>query len=250
MRVGASKRIAAVRLEEKKEALDFADHLASPADTVYVGLVGGSDPASMSVRWAQSFLRFDRRPSYFSNIFLFTGRGDAILECRVVGADPTRPETQGVVRDRARRYQNPEAWPNKALVGFTFSQIEGGASPQARLRAVLDAARNEKAVRERYDLWKMIAAWQPYLFEPHRTPNPLVERSPHPGAAYVRWALGMAGIEGAPGALDEFDAPEHFWAAANYWYETYEDASVGVSLTLVRDIADPAGTVTVPEPSR
>lgn len=247
MRVGASKRIKAVSLETKKEKLDFAARLDSPEDTLYVGLVGGSDPASMSVRWAQSFLRFDRRPSYFSTMFIFTGRGDAILECRLVGADPSTPETQGIVRDRARRYQSAEAWPNKALIGFKFSEIEGGIAPRARLRAVIDAARNEKAIRERYDLWKMIASWQPYLFEPHQTPNPLVERSPHPGAAYVRWALGMAGVEGAPGALDEFDAPEHFWAAANYWYETYADPSVGVSLSLVRDIADPAGKVSVPK---
>jgi hypothetical protein len=56
----------------------------------------------------------------------------------------------------------------------------------------------------------------------------------------------MAGIEGAPGALDELDAPEHLWAAANYWYDAYSDASVGVTVSLVRDITDPAGTVTLP----
>jgi hypothetical protein len=245
MRFGGNERIAAVSLEKKKEELDFAARLESPEDTVYVGLVGGTDPASISVRWAQSFLRFDRRPSYFSNVFMFTGRGDAILECRVVGADPTRPETQGIVRDRARRYRDAEAWPNKALIGFKFLATEGGLAPQARLRAVLDAARNEKAIRERYDLWKMIASWQPYLFEPHRTANPLVEKAPHPGAAYVRWALGMAGVEAAPGALDEFDAPEHFWAAANYWYDSYEQPSVGVSLSLVRDIRDPSARVSL-----
>ncbi len=245
MRFGGSKRIEAVSLEKKREELDFAARLESPEDTLYVGLVGGHDPASISVRWAQSFLRFDRRPSYFSNIFIFTGRGDAILECRVVGADPTRPETQGIMRDRARRYRDPKAWPNKALVGFRFVQTEGGLAPAARLRTVLDAARNEKAIRERYDLWRMIASWQPYLFEPQRVSNPLVEKSAHPGAAYVRWALSMAGVEGAPGALDEFDAPEHFWAAANYWYDTYEQPSVGVSLSLVRDIRDPSACVSV-----
>jgi hypothetical protein len=246
MRFGGSERIAAVRLEKKREPLDFAALITDPAGTVYVGLVGGSDPASMNVRLAQSFLRFDRRPSYVSHVFLFTGRGDAMLECRLVGADPAKPETQGVVRDRARRYRDEKAWPNKALIGFTFKEAEGGRTPAERVRRVLDAAREPKAVRERYDLWQMIATWQPYLFEPARYPNPLVERSPHPGAAYVRWALGMAGIEGAPGALDEFDAPEHFWAAANYWYEAYADASVGVKVTLVRDIGDPAGCVTVP----
>ena len=116
MRIGASKRIAAVSLEKKREELDFATRLESPEDTLYIGLVGGTDPASISVRYAQSFLRFDRRPSYFSNIFIFTGRGDAILECRLVGADPTRPETQGIMRDRARRYRDSKAWPKRLRV--------------------------------------------------------------------------------------------------------------------------------------
>ena len=246
MRLGASKRIKAVRLEEKREVLDFAARIVSPADTIYVGLVGGRDPASMTVRLAQSFLRFDRRPSYFSHVFLFTGRGDAILECRLVGADPSRPETQGVVRDRARRYQDAEDWPNKALIGFTFREVKGGDAPSKRVKSVLDAATDSRKIRERYDVWSMIAAWQPYLFEPHRHANPLVERSPHPGAAFVRWALGMAGIEGSPGALDELDAPEHLWAAANYWYEAYAK-SVAVTVSLVRDITDQAGTVSLPE---
>jgi hypothetical protein len=151
-----------------------------------------------------------------------------------------------VLRDRARRYQDAAKWPNKALIGFTFRENKGDQSPAKRVKAVLEAATDPRKIRERYDVWSMIAAWQSYLFEPHRHANPLVERSPHPGAAYVRWALGMAGIEGAPGALDELDAPEHLWAAANYWYDAYSDASVGVTVSLVRDITDPAGTVTLP----
>ena len=87
---------------------------------------------------------------------------------------------------------------------------------------------------------------KPYLYEPDQTPNPLAGGGPHPGAAYVRWALGMVGVESAPGALDEFDAPEHFWAAANYWYRQYEDESIRVSISLTRSIADPAGKVSLP----
>jgi len=243
MRIGGKQRLDAVELEGTKRGLDFKSAITSPADTIYVGLAGGSDPASIAVRHAQSFLRFDRRPSYFSHVFLFTGQGDGILECRVVGADPTRPETLGIARDRARRYASDEDWPNKAVIGFTFLPSRGGQAPAERQAKVLAAAKDSKAVRERYDLWKMVAGWQPYLFEPNRTANPLAERMPHPGAAYVRWALSAAGVEAAPSALDEFDAPEHFWASAYYWHRQYADPSVGVNVTLVRDIRDKAGAV-------
>jgi hypothetical protein len=237
---------AAIKAKEvTRGTFDFAGTIASPSDTVYVGLVGGTDPASIAVRRAQSMLRFDRRPSYFSHIFLFTGRGDSMLECRVVGADPTRPETGGIIRDRARRYTDAEAWPNKAVVGFTFTPVPGGTEPGERVKQVLTAARNVKLVRERYDLWSIVGSWQPYLFEPAKIPNPLVEGSPHPGAAFVRWALSMAGVEGTPSALDEYDAPEHFWAASKYWYKQYADPSVAVKISVVRQIGDKAGCVRV-----
>ena len=246
MRVGAIKRIEAVELKPTEKVFDFASLITRPKEAIYVGLVGGCDPASVAVRQAQSFLRFDRRPSYFSHVFLFAGRGDALLECRLVGADPSRPENGGIWRDRARRYADPKDYPNKAVIEFGFTPAPNGLTAEERVSKVLKAARDPRLVRERYDLWEMVAGWQQYLFEPVRTPNPLAERLPHPGAAYVRWALGMAGIEAAPGALDEFDAPEHFWAAANYWYRQYADKSVGVKLTLVRQIADKACTVRLP----
>jgi len=246
MRFMGQQRLQAVVLKQTGRPFDFGSLITSPEDTVYVGLVGGRDPASIAIRQAQSFLRFDRRPSYFSQVFLFTGRGEGILECRVVGADPTRPESCGVIRDRARRYADPESWPNKAVVGFTFLPAEGGVEPKARVKKVLGAAGAASAVRDRYDLWEMIAGWQPYLFEPSRTANPLAGRLAHPGAAYVRYALGFAGIEAAPGALDQFDAPEHFWAAAYYWYRAYADPAVGVRVSLWRQIQDQSASVTVP----
>ena len=254
MRVGATERIEAVDLDNTRRQFKFDQFLSDPSTTVYIGLVGGNDPASMAVRRAQSFLRFDRRPSYFSHIFLFDGASGDILESRVVDADPKTPEDGGIVTDKVSRYRNFKTFPNVALIAFHFQNVGGELSPQQRVARVLELAKNAKAIRERYDLWQMIARWQPYIFEPERNPNPLVGGAPHPGAAFVRWALSAAGVEGAPGALDEFDAPEHFWAAANYWYKQYSDPSVAVNVSLVRSIADPLGEVAAvekpPVPSR
>lgn len=243
MRVGGQKKISAREIRSTGTTFDYKALVTRPKDTVYVGMVGGNDPASMAVRHAQSFLRFDRRPAYFSHLFFFTGKGDEILECRLVDADPGKPENGGLFKSRASRYADLRAFPNVAVISLTFEAVQGGTDPTRRVRNVLDAARDWKGVRGRYDLWAMIAGWQPYLFDPARTPNPLAAQYPHPGAAYLRWALSTAGVESSPGAMDEFDAPEHFWAAANYWYKQYAEKSVGVRLELVRRIGDAAGTV-------
>jgi len=243
MRFSGEERIEAQDFDKHRTQFKFDNLVKDTTNTIYVGLVGGSDPASMAVRRAQSFLRFDRRPSYFSEIFLFSGSGSDILECKVVDADPKVPEGGGISTSKASHYHNAKAYPNSALIGFQFRDSNGGTSPSERVLKVLKAANDQKAIRERYDLWQMLAIWQPYLFEPDRTPNPLSGGAPHPGAAFVRWALGAAEIEAAPGALDEFDAPEHFWAAANYWHGQYAQRSVGVEISLVRSITDPLGTV-------
>ena len=84
----------------------------------------------------------------------------------------------------------------------------------------------------------MIAGWQEFLFEPDRTPNPLAGELAHPGTVFVRWALEAGGIETAPSALDQYDAPEHVWAAALWWGESYADESVGVEVSVRKHITD------------
>ncbi len=238
MRTSGGRQTAERIIEPTQEPFDFRAILTDTDRTVYVGLVGGSDPASKALRWAQSFLRFDRLPSWFSHAFLFTGAGDGIIECRLVDADARRPENGGVWEARASRYSDPQEYPNVAVIGFQLQAIEGGVKPADRVKGVIRAARDHKGIRARYDLWAMVAAWQSFLFDPTRTHNPLAERLAHPGALLVRYALNEAGIESAPGAQDEYDAPEHIWAAAKWWQKAYEQPSVGARLSIVRCIRD------------
>lgn len=247
MRASSGKRQKPKSIARAKQRLNFTRYLTRTDETIYVGLVGGSDPASIALRRAQGFLRFDRRPSYFSHAFLFTGRDDQVLECRVVDADPMVPEEGGVYKGSANeRYGDVRAFPNAAIVGYRFLATDGGESPNRRVKRVLDAARNTVAIRERYDLWEMVAGWQRFLFEPDRTANPLAGELPHPGAAFVRWALEAGGIEAAPSALNQFDAPEHIWAAALWWTESYADRSVGVDVQVQRHIRDEVCAVVGP----
>ena len=80
-------------------------------------------------------------------VFLFTGKEDAILEARVIGADPVRPETGGVVEGSASRYRSRKAYPNAAVVSVTFQKVKGGIPPAERVAKVLDAARDVDVAR-------------------------------------------------------------------------------------------------------
>lgn len=253
MRIGDEQKIQARFVGSKStKGLSYAEYVTKAATSLHVGLAGANDPAAIAVRRAQSFLRFDRRPSYFSEIFLLTGNGDEIIYCPLVGADCRKPEGLGIVIGNTSAFADAEQWPNQAIVSFTFpppkKKDKQAIQPADRVARALKAARDPKAARERYDLWAMTAAWQRYLFEPVRTPNPLMGDTPHPGAAFIRWVLSLAGVETSPSALDELDAPEHLWASANYWYRSYETPEIAAEVSLVRDIRDPAGTVSLPAP--
>ncbi len=238
MRWSDQKRNRPTKL--RSHGADLLRAVARAPEALHVGLVGACDPASAAVRRAQSVLRFDRRPSHFSHAFLFTGEEDRILECRLVEADPSRPEFNGVCLSRAARYADPAHHPNLALISFRFL-----VEPERR-QAVLDRARTPDAARDRYDFHALAGAWQAFLFDPEGEPNPLTRDVPHPGAAYLRWALEAAGLESAPGAVHQNDAPEHLWAAALRWSKAYARSDLRVRVEVASSIRDPRCTTSDP----
>ena len=212
--------------------------LVSGENSVHFFLAGACDPASVAIRRGQSYMRMDRRPSYFSEAGIFTGRDDEVLSIKVVGADPTQPESQGIVRTSSGEYSDTRRYPNLVLVSLTVE-----SDSDRRVASFRRRTRNPEAIRDRFDTWAMLAGWQHYLFEPDRSPNPMHSGVSHPGATFVRWMLDAVGIEGAPGATEEADSPEHLWALAKWWSESMADPAVGVSLDYYRVISDPGCTV-------
>ena len=51
-------------------------------------------------------------------------------------------------------------------------------------------------------------------------------------------ALEAGSVQTAPSALDQYDAPEHIWAAALWWGESYSDESVAVEVSVRRHITN------------
>ncbi len=208
--------------------------IKNPDNTIYIGLAGACDPASVAVRHAQTFMRFDRRPSYFSDVFVFTGREDEVILAPIVGADPSRPESLGIIRASCDDFAVVRRHPNIALIAVT---LEVNASE--RMKRFYRAVRQPAVIAEDRRLWSLVADWQPYVFQPDRVTNPLHEGVSHPGTVLARWLLAEAGVEGAPGATEDADAPEHLWAFAKWWGEAMKDEAVSATVKHHRNITDP-----------
>ena len=197
-----------------------------------IGLVGSRDIPGVTLRRAQSVLRWDRRPSLWSHAFLIAQplrrRGNVakldILEIPLFprnGQFP-KPESNGLNESTLEVYANPQVDANVALITVAKAQTEGepvGLSNQ-EVRAIAERAGQPNADRLRYDLWDCLCAWQQYLWSEGQGPNPLREGVPVPSSAFVEMAYEAIGLDLVPSASERNSAPEHLWNAAVWWHQS------------------------------
>jgi hypothetical protein len=206
-------------------------------------LVGGADFASWTVRSQQAPMRFDRRPSDYSQAALICewnardpkqSWGLEIDPVRV-GAAQQLPEYAGVTPFRLGDYADTEAYPNVAIIEVPL--------PAERAQLVLDAARTPTRDTMRFPLMRWLAAWRAFVSLPETIPHPLLNRVPHPGAAFVAMAYEAAEVTLVPGATDLQHCPELLWANAKYW-----GSAVGNNVRVSRTLRDEAARVPTARP--
>jgi hypothetical protein len=212
-------------LEFFAAALDgFATHGIGNGGLMTVGLIGQRDLPGVTLRQAQSVLRWDLRPSLWSHAFLLAETVDPESE-RVASApvlevtlhprtgDFPRPEWNGVNLGPLARYRDWRVDANVALLAVHMTDDEA--------RLVAERARDFNVDRVRYNLWEMLGVWQGYLWSHGQRPNPLNEGIPVFSAAYVEMAFEAIGLDVTPAASERNSAPEHVWNAAVWWHDVY-----------------------------
>lgn len=196
-----------------------------------IGLLGQRDLPGHMLRTAQSFLRWDQRPSLWSHAFLLTEDTSRRLlkkrgKVHPLGSLPTAevalhsrtgefppPERNGVTKGRLGLYADAKVDANAALLAIQMSRSE--------VEAVAARAEDPNHDRIRYDLWSSLGVWQGYLWAQGERPNPLREGVPIFSASYVEMVYEAAGIDLAPGASEQNSAPEHLWNAALWWHDGF-----------------------------
>ncbi len=190
-----------------------------------VGLVGSRDLPGNCLRTAQSILRWDLRPSFWSHVFVVAEsvtsrtplRSLAILEIPLHPRDGLfpKPEQNGINVGRLGNYEDNTLDANVALMAVSMSDAEA--------KTLHKRAKSWNYDRVRYNFWDMLGAWQRFLWSQGAARNPLNEGMPIPASSYVEFIFEGLGLGVTPGASARNSAPEHLWNAARWWHKAFKE---------------------------
>lgn len=194
-------------------------------------LLGGTDLTHFRLRIAQSHVRSDTTPSYWSHIGIVMPHSKDKLSLVEVPLDPPRgfsrmPETNGIQTylrypDNDNEYDNTTRFPNVAVVRFPIK-----ADPDMTLDGtVKKAIRRIQAERGLLDLTAMILPWLGFVWGAGTPGNPLLAGNGIPSAAFVEAVFAAMGMELTPGLESRASCPEAIWQAAKWWHSHYETIS-------------------------
>lgn len=189
-----------------------------PKDWSYLVLLGGVDTLSFRLRVAQSHLRYDMLPSYWSESLVVELKGNDIGEANALqvplhqpegGVFPTR--TNGVLQRPLKDFADTSRWPNIAVIAMPVSQ--------ATLLEKIDSFRYARGT---VDALEHVLRWLAFAWGSGRTPNPLNDGIGLPSTCMIETACAAAGLDLTPGLESRASCPEAIWTAAKHWQHYFE----------------------------
>ena len=173
-------------------------------------LLGGSSLVDFRVRFAQSGLRSDLTPSYWSTCGLIRSDG-SLLTVPLQPADVSEVPRSNAVRAMSiDDFDDPEVWPNIAVLRFVENTdaIDTYAQRVAERRTIVD-------------LPALLVRLLAYVWATDEAENPLTAGRGVPSGAFVEAAYSLAGIDLTPGLASTASCPEAIWQAVKWWREFY-----------------------------
>ena len=190
--------------------------------TVFIGFIGSRDLPGVTLRRAQSILRWDLRPSLWSHSFIFTS--DSLATDRANppiyhvpfdtrSADFPAPEKNAVTKSTLDIFDDEHRDANAALVSVSLAADD--------VEKITSRCNDPNLDRIRYNFWDTLAVWQTYFWSFGLRDNPLRDGCPIPSASFIEYCFEALALDITPGASERNSAPEHLWNAAKFWYEAY-----------------------------
>jgi hypothetical protein len=179
-------------------------------------LFGGNSVADFRIRVAQSYLRHDLTPSYWSLVGILSGEEtfySVPLEWRDELSE--MPHRNGIQNCSLADYDDPQKFPNVALIQFT-------AAPENILKFA-DLLRYQRS--NVVDLVALVISWLGYVWGVGKSENPLQNGEGLPSAVFAETVYGICGIELTPGLESTSSCPEAIWQAAKWWRTYYEESN-------------------------
>jgi hypothetical protein len=170
-------------------------------------LLGGSSLADVRLRFAQSALRSDLTPSYWSTCGILDGGRLLTVPFEVADVSDV-PGRNAVHELPLDAVDDPERWPNVAVLRFTTTPVLAWAERVRDRRTVVDLPR-------------LLVAWLGWVWAADDGCDPLSRGIGMPSAAFVSATYSLAGIELTPGLSSTASCPEAIWQAVKWWHDFY-----------------------------
>ncbi len=177
-------------------------------------LIGGSALAHFRIRVAQSHLRKDLLPSFWSLAGILDGDRFSTAPLDGLGDASLVPLNNGVQTCRVADYSEPERYPNIAVLHF--------AKDPAALRENIKRVQSDRSI---IDLPALILEWLGFVWGAGQRGNPLLQGHGLPGAALVEAVHGLSRIELTPGLSSASSCPEAIWQSAKWWRSYYQETA-------------------------
>lgn len=190
---------------------------ANPKAWTHLVLFGGSDLLSFRVRVAQSHLRQDMLPSFWSDAALIVLDRKDVGSTEMFRVPLLQPEgtdfaawSNGVVATPLSAFDDAARWPNVALIAMPVAQDQV-------LRAVGEFMRS----RDDLDALALVLRWLAFAWGSERAGNPLHDNCGLPSACMLESVFAREQFDLTPGIESRRSCPESIWAAAKRWHEYY-----------------------------
>jgi hypothetical protein len=196
-------------------------------------LLGGADLLHFRLRVAQSHVRADLLPSYWSHAALAIQQGNKTVLYEVP-LDPDigfqgMPQSNGLRVVPTSHYDNSDRFPNVAVLQFPIRSF--GTAKRKQNQGFLEtAAQRVASERGILDFGSMILPWLGFAWGTGLPSNPLLSGIGIPSAAFVEAVFASVGVEVTPGLATKSSCPEAIWQAAKWWHPYYMDRSGAVPI--------------------
>lgn len=227
------------------EALRFMQERNAGNGAHAIVLIGSSDLPGICLRRAQSVLRLDQRPSYWSHALVITEPWDGKTAVRNLpiaevpffprNGEFPEPANNAVIRNTTLgHYLDRKRDPNVALFSVT-RLIDGVREPlSASEHDILShAVADPNLDRARYDLWTELGVWKQYFWSGEQLPNPTLSGQAIASTSFIEMLYEQIGIDLTPAASERNSAPEHLWTSMRWWLQPEVQEHRGVDSAVV-----------------
>lgn len=197
----------------------------------FVVLAGNKDIASFRIRVAQSHLRGDMLPSFWSDCALLKVVKGNFSTAKIYNLplfqpafESYAPARNGLVELSVNKLPD---YPNLALLAIPVEQNK-----------ILRSLNEYKISRVSYDAVENILPWLAFVWGAGNAANPLVQQIGFPSAMMLNQLFSTNNFDLAPGVNANLSTPETFWSGVKYWQDYYSKTQQNGLLPKARYVID------------